>query len=265
MQHFKALRTRTWFAISLILGFALVTFGCATGKNKVSDVNIGLKAEAVPEGICVTFENIPPETTRLFIFFNKGLIQSPPASPQDDIMNYADIMGSSLEQVKKTRKIVFPIVQSGEKYRVSVKLTKESFQPIEGVPEWIDVECVASNGTYFNEDIELKLNDKHTSVALSSEPKFSSEVIFDTRKYSFYVTIFLKIDETEILSRGAIENFVDSSIWTFEPDLTDTLKKSNDLENGTYPVLITALCNIVYDNITWKVEIAKTPMFTYSL
>jgi hypothetical protein len=37
MQHFKVLWTRTSFAISLILGFALVTFGCATGKNQVSD------------------------------------------------------------------------------------------------------------------------------------------------------------------------------------------------------------------------------------
>jgi hypothetical protein len=33
MHHLKALRTRTKFAISLILGFALVTFGCATSKN----------------------------------------------------------------------------------------------------------------------------------------------------------------------------------------------------------------------------------------
>jgi len=63
MQHFKALRTRTWFArtrfaISLILGFVLVTFGCDTSNfvlNKSSQsVNIGKKAEAVPEEINIT-------------------------------------------------------------------------------------------------------------------------------------------------------------------------------------------------------------------
>jgi hypothetical protein len=39
MQHFKALKTRTKFAIPSILGlcFVLVTFGCATSKNQVSD------------------------------------------------------------------------------------------------------------------------------------------------------------------------------------------------------------------------------------
>jgi len=31
MQYFKAIRTRTWFKIFLILGFALVTLGCTTG------------------------------------------------------------------------------------------------------------------------------------------------------------------------------------------------------------------------------------------
>jgi len=32
MRHFKAIRIRTKFTLSLILGFALVTFGCDTGK-----------------------------------------------------------------------------------------------------------------------------------------------------------------------------------------------------------------------------------------
>jgi hypothetical protein len=32
MQHFKAIMTRTWLAISLILGFALVVSGCDINK-----------------------------------------------------------------------------------------------------------------------------------------------------------------------------------------------------------------------------------------
>jgi len=87
MQHFKALRTRTGFArtgfaISLILGFSLVTFGCDTsnlglsrlvtstvGKNQVLDFSgFEISAEAVLEGILVTFSdysNIPPEIDNL--------------------------------------------------------------------------------------------------------------------------------------------------------------------------------------------------------
>ena len=86
MQHFKVLRKRTWLAISLILGFALVTFGCAaselasgkffsgelfTSKSKrasnFSDFEIS--AKAVPEGILVTFFNIPPEIEQLTVSF----------------------------------------------------------------------------------------------------------------------------------------------------------------------------------------------------
>jgi len=72
MHHFRALRTRTWFAISLILGFALVTFGCATdelvsGKNRAADADFGLTAQAVPEGILLTLSNIPPDTNHLWI------------------------------------------------------------------------------------------------------------------------------------------------------------------------------------------------------
>jgi hypothetical protein len=35
--------------------------------------------------------------------------------------------------------------------------------------------------------------------------------------------------------------------------------------NGNYPAYITAISTIVYDNITWELEIAKTPVFTYSI
>jgi hypothetical protein len=97
MQHVLTLRK-----ISLILCFVLSAFGCATGKNRVSNIDIGLRAETVPEGISLSFDYIPPETTRIFVGFTKGLVYSPPANPHDEIFSYSSIMGDSLEQVKKT-------------------------------------------------------------------------------------------------------------------------------------------------------------------
>jgi len=44
MQHFKVLRS-----VSLLLVFALFTFGCDI--NQVSNAKMELKAEAIPEGI----------------------------------------------------------------------------------------------------------------------------------------------------------------------------------------------------------------------
>jgi len=259
MQHFKTLRK-----ISLILGFILVTFGCATSKSHQS-VYIGLKAETVPEGISLTFDYIPPETTSIFIGVQKGLEHSPPVNPHNIVFSYSSITGDSLEQVKKTKKIVFPIVQSGEIYRVAVSLNKDKYQPIKGIPEWINVECTAGNGIYFNRNIELKLDNAHTTVTLSSEPVFSSKVIFDSNKYSYSMTIIQKHTEEEVLSIGMGNNDVAGLKWVFEPECTNSLNEKNNLESGSYPAYVTAFCNIIYDNIKWFVEIAKTPEFTYSL
>jgi len=68
MQHFKVLRT-----ISFILGFALTIFGCAINKAQSYNSKIDVKADAVPEGICFTFDNIPSETVLLdFCIFEYG-------------------------------------------------------------------------------------------------------------------------------------------------------------------------------------------------
>lgn len=78
-------------------------------------------------------------------------------------------------------------------------VTKKGDQPIEGIPEWIIVDCTAGNGIYFDRNIELKLDDAHTTVTLSSEPVFSSEVVFDTyKKYSYKITVIQKYTEIDI-------------------------------------------------------------------
>jgi hypothetical protein len=81
-------KRRALWIISLIMSFVLAAFGCATGKpvsgKSRQSVNVGLKAEAAPEGISLTFGYIPPETTRLFIGVEKGE-HSPPANPHDVI------------------------------------------------------------------------------------------------------------------------------------------------------------------------------------
>ena len=100
--------------IILIFGFALVTFGCATNKTQSSNVNIGLKAEAVPEGIRLTFDYIPPETVQLLIDINEG---TPEALYTSDNAAWAvsGVKDSALEQVKKTGKFIVPFVKAGRK------------------------------------------------------------------------------------------------------------------------------------------------------
>ena len=64
MHHFKVLSK-----IFLIPVFILITFGC-TSKNQVIDTDFGFTAESVPEGILLTFRNIPSNAIRMMIHVN---------------------------------------------------------------------------------------------------------------------------------------------------------------------------------------------------
>jgi len=255
MHHFKALRT-----ISLILGFVLVTSGCASSKNQQTNVEIGLKAEAVSEGICLTFGNIPMETSGLFIMVQNWKETENLESTHEIIGSFSYIIGDSLEQLKQTGTIVFPFVRTGQNYNISVSFENEKGQAIAGVPDWIFAKCMANAGIYFNDGLKLELNETNTVVTLSSEPIFSAEVQFAPDKYLYYVTL--------ILSDHGSLGYSDKGTglqWNFEPQMTNDLKESEHLQNGTYSTYITAYRNIFYDNIKWTVEIAKTPEFIYSI
>jgi hypothetical protein len=47
--------------------------------------------------------------------------------------------------------------------------------------------------------------------------------------------------------------------------MTNDLIEGEYLQSGNYTAYVTAYRNVIYDNVTWAVEIAKTPEFIYSL
>ena len=252
MQYYKAFRI-----ISLILGFAIV--GCATSKNQVFGMEIGLKAEAVPEGISLTFDNIPPEAARLFISFSEWDKIEEITSPHDIISTFADIRGSLLEQIKNSGKVILPFVKPGQNYSIWVYFQKDDFEDIEGAEA--RTECTPYSGIYFSGGPKLELNKTNTSVTLSSEPKFSKEVQYAPDKFEYSV----KIDLSENGSLGYSDKSTDGLHWDFEPQMTFDLKEGEYLQSGNYSAYVTAYRNVIYDNVTWAVEIAKTPEFIYSL
>jgi hypothetical protein len=282
MQQFKALRI-----ISLILGFALVACGCATSKNQVADTDFGLTAEAVPEGVLLTFSNIPSDATHLWISLHSWSGTEEPESPYSIIQSFAGITDASvrgwvnssrqLEKVKQTGKVIFPIVQAGQKYLISATVHNErEFRQMRDAnfqPRRAETECVAKNGINFNRDlVNLALNDTNSVVTLSSEPVFSSEITFNAQKYSFGVTIH--VPGTGSIGVGDHHNpdglSSDGLTWVFEPQMTQNIKGDSTttdwLESGiNYSAWAASYVNIIYDDIRWSVEIAKTPEFTYSL
>jgi hypothetical protein len=252
-------RNRFLWIISAILGFVLAFTGCATNKTQSATDNIGLNAEAVSEGISLNFENIPMETTRLFIYFSEHGNAEEITGTHELIVAHSDLRGSLLEQVKETGRVIFPFVKAGQKYTIFATFEKEGFVQIASINF---LECTPYSGIYFDNGIELDFNENHTSVTLSSEPNFSTEVNFAPVKYDFSATI----ENSDGGGLGvSAEEWVNFLSWDFEPQMTNLIKERNHLASGDYSAYITAFCNIIYDNVTWNVEIAKTSVFTYTL
>ena len=241
----------------LVFGFALAIFGCASNKAQQSNANIGLKAEAVTEGIRLTFDNIPAETARIFLSVSESGEMENVTSPHELISKYSDIKDDSLEQVKRTGIVIFPFVKTGQKYTIHAAFQNGDFEDIASV--YVQ-ECIPYSGIYFGNGIELSLNETYSNVTLSSEPVFSAEVEYAPLKYNFRASI-----DWDGANIGAGEKPINALTWNFEPLITDALKEGGHLASGNYPAYITAFCNVIYDNVTWEVEIAKTNIFTFSL
>jgi hypothetical protein len=269
MQHIKALRTRTRFAISSILGlcFALVTFSCATGENQVSDFSsdIEISAETVPEGIRVTFSNystIPLEMKDIGVVFRDwGGSEEPDWENIDEFAvvfnNTHDLRETTcfsvMEKVKCTGTVIFPFVQPGHKYFITAFLINNEDE----IELTKTIECIADGGIFLNNNISLDLNNAHTGVALSNAPVFTSDVQFGGLGY--HIIILTGDDYWDVFSDSNGELF-----WDFEPKFQEYLKEIG-VVNGDYPAYVEANISITHDNTSWVMNIAKSPVFTYSL
>jgi hypothetical protein len=257
MQHIKALRT-----ISLILGFALVTFGCATGKNQVANADFGLTAEAVPEGILVKFSNVPLKIKDIGVCFRDwGSNEEPDWESIDELATFNYVYDlrestchSAIEQVRQTGTVIFPFAQSGHKYFITAFLIGED----NNIGSIIRTECVADGGIYLNTSIDLNLNNAHTGVALSNAPVFPSDVqLRRTINYCIYT-------QTGEYAEAIISGPIDELFWNFEPRFSEHLKETG-VTSGDYPTFVGANISVTHDKTSWVMDIAKSPVFTYSL
>ena len=243
---------------SIISGFVLLTFVCVTSHSQQVNRDIVVNAEAVDEGICVSFENIPPGTTSLFIHFSTS-DTVPAYSARDIVSTYSDIRDGALEQVKKTGRVVLPFVKSGRNYFISVSFAKDD-EPL--ADDDYLTECTPYSGIYFAGDMELRLNESFTGVTLCGEPVFPAAVRYAPVKYDFRA--FLDLYGIASLSYSERDT-VRGMTWDFNPLMAQYMNASGYLQYGDYPVFISAYCNLIHDNVSWTVEIVKSGEFTFSL
>ena len=241
--------------LSITLVLMITTFGCASNRNISQNDKIELTVENAPKGVRLSFSHIPPETTRLFVHLTgvteEGLMTAPV---------FADIRGGLLSQVKETRAIVCPFVLAGYKYVIGISFEKNHNYEY---PSWIFAEVfVENNGIYVLNDLALELNNTQTSVTLSAEPVFSSMVLFSSDKYSYRVTVML--DNNMSISYGG--NAGEAMTWDFS-SFADSFAYNfyNSDITGSFPAHVTVFSNLIYENITWDVGIARSHEFIISL
>jgi hypothetical protein len=267
MKHFKVFRT-----IALILGFSLFTFGCATSKlgsskNHVFTLaDIRISAQTVPKGILVTFSNfsnIPQDIDTLRVTFSDcGKNSEPDWRKMDRVAtfkylhdyNYNSYSENIIKQVRKTGKVVFPFVETGHKYNISA-----IFIDKKGFVKSMDTDCIADGGIYINKNINLALNRARTGISLSSKPEFPSNAKVEIKKLTYHI-----VSCTDGFLSAIGSDSTDDLFWEFEPKFKKQLKE-NGLTKGSYPTYVGANLNIIHNNISWILEIAKSPIFTYSL
>ena len=263
MHHFKAL-----IKISLILGLFFV-FGCAINKNQVFNFpDIEISAKTVPEGIRVIFSNysnIPPEINSLTVAFTDWAggeefdwETNDPFSIMNSLSNgrISQTWENVIEQVRQTGTVTLPFVQPGHRYIIRAVFVNDELLDSGGVTT-IYTECVADEGIFLNKNITLNMNDACTGVALSDEPAFTSDVQFGPHKILYNIIIH-KGDYTE-----ALTSYTDDLFWNFEPNFSEYLRETG-VANGDYPAIAGFYINTIHDNISWLLEIANTPVFTYS-
>jgi len=270
VQNFKI----QW-KICLFLAFVLVLFGCTINETQYIRADTSMRAVAVPKGINLFLNNIPTDTTWVYIEYYDWGGKDNPIDYYEGTTNFAYIRDTQeIERIKETHILLLPFVQAGRMYKIHTVffLTKEGeTQTQDNMPILLEAECIADNGIFFNGNINLNINDTQTSVALSSKPQFTSEVQFAPVDISYRMTLLYSMSENGFATISYSDTILGSNLfsdgltWDFEPEMADYLKEGSQIKSGVnYPSYFTARSNVIYDNITWSVEIAKSKEFNYS-
>jgi hypothetical protein len=227
----------------------MALIGCASTKAISKGDIVGLKAENTHEGIVLTFDHIPSETTRMFIHLTEAVEDA------NVIPVFTDVRGALLDQVKEKGKVVCPFVQNGRHYFINVSIDTGNNE------NWLNAEITADNGIYTLNEVALELNETKTGVTLLAEPVFSTDVQYASQKFEYVVTV--RVDTNNSIGYG--ERVEDKVAWEFLPRMVEDIKKDNIQVSGNLPAYVTAYCNINYGDFLWTVGIVNSKEFTVSL
>ena len=247
MEFFKALRIRAEVAITFVLIFALVmglTAKILVSKNMETSMEFGVTAEPVPEGILLTFNNIPEDTTDISLTFVDINAKDQPETVV--IVNY-----EALDEMKKTGNLLCPFAEKGKEYLIRV-------YRLIGVEtdEKIVTGAVAGGGIYLTNTPLLHFTDDYKSLILSEMPEFSDKVVFSTNEYLNYYTYVRRDNGWFIGIGGDATNSLTSYRSVQLND--DVARMYSHLLTNNMPMYGTAHCLLKYKNMEWIVQVAQS-------
>jgi hypothetical protein len=234
--------------IGLILTFGVVFSGCVTASGKdIADTesDILVTAKGTPEGIHLSFKNIPPDTFRLFVSLwditSRNQIQT----------SLVDFEGTELAELKKNRDLACPFVQNGHEYAIHIYyFTGREDDDMEEYS--VTVNATAGGGIYLTNNPLLYFNSRNDSVTLSSKPAFSEETI-NSQNTLFDYHVMVKLDDGMSWGYGGHSNEL---TYNFT-EMTYELNEQHGI-SGFLPVSVSMYCNLDYGTISWVVGVAKT-------
>jgi hypothetical protein len=260
----------------LILAPLLALLACPITETQPKKAEVSLKALSQPQGICLTFNNIPTNTVWVYVQYNDWDGKDAPDNYYHGTSNYAFIQETpAIKRLKETNTLILPFVQAGHKYKIYATffLTKEGeTQTQDNKPISLETECIAGNGTYIEETVNLNLADTLTGITLSSAPQFSSNVQLAPTETTYKLTLLYSGTGTQFATISIGDKIAKNTLspngltWEFESDMSNYLKEGSQIKNSVnYPAYFTAYSNLIYNDITWSIKIEKSREFTYSL
>jgi hypothetical protein len=236
--------------LGLVVGLILLGVGCA--GTAFPDTGLQVLARDASVGIELAFDAIPPETSRIFVHLAEA------DTGKNLIPCFANLRGKTLEEVKRSGVLSCPFAQPGKTYTVSV------YHENGGETAWTLTEASAASGIYARNESVLALNAAGTGVIFSVLPEFSDRVQYAELKYNYCLNI--SIDDTRSIGYGSP---TDALSYDFLSASRDDFKKSDILQEGSYPAYVTVFCKLIHTSgtavVEWYVGAAQTAEFTYTL
>jgi len=260
MQNIKTIRT-----IPLILGFALVTFGCTTvgGSNgftkdkndAISDLTV--IAKGTSEGIYLYFGNIPQTAQYLSVSLYD-------ITANDNLYTGTNFHGNDLEQIRNTNILLCPFVKSGHEYEITVTAyieTEENIKPINSGT----ITAIANGGIHIINNPILNWNNSDNIATLSARPVFSDNTINSQNTELIYGLVFNN-KETGGKVSGGVSEITNELVFDNSENFNSIIEMIGNTGLGRdIPIFADVTLSIEYENIKWRIVFAKTREIIYSL